>query len=435
MTDSTVAKLTNTLNKDCFCISLDQQALRAAIESEVGQPDLFELLQTRCPTLFASRPVFVSDTQMARMQELIEAIESVLAMPAYQQHVLANAPAVARHPSAASGVFMGYDFHVTEKGFGLIEINTNAGGAMLNTLLARAQRACCMEVEGLIPPPALAEAMEQAIVAMFHQEWVQSGHSRPLRSIAIVDSQPQEQYLYGEFLLFQQLFEAHGIRSVIADPAELALRGQQLMHGDLEIDLVYNRLTDFLLDEPAHAVLRSAYLDDQVVLTPNPRAHALYANKHNLVLLTQAETLTELGVPDNTQAILLAGIPRTRQVTAANADALWQARKGLFFKPSAGYGGRATYRGDKLTHRVWQDILAGDYVAQALVVPGQRALSAEPDGPVLKFDLRNYVYQGQVQWVAARLYQGQTTNFRTPGGGFAPVYQASNNSVGCMPLT
>ena len=41
----------------------------------------------------------------------------------------------------------------------------------------------------------------------------------------------------------------------------------------------------------------------------------------------------------------------------------------------------------------------------------------------LKFDLRDYVYDGLVQWTAARLYQGQTTNFRTPGGGFAPVYQ------------
>ena len=40
----------------------------------------------------------------------------------------------------------------------------------------------------------------------------------------------------------------------------------------------------------------------------------------------------------------------------------------------------------------------------------------------LKIDVRNYVYGGQVQLVTARLYQGQTTNFRTPGGGFAPVY-------------
>ena len=40
----------------------------------------------------------------------------------------------------------------------------------------------------------------------------------------------------------------------------------------------------------------------------------------------------------------------------------------------------------------------------------------------LKFDLRCYAYDGRVQFTAARLYQGQTTNFRTPGGGFAPVF-------------
>ena len=39
----------------------------------------------------------------------------------------------------------------------------------------------------------------------------------------------------------------------------------------------------------------------------------------------------------------------------------------------------------------------------------------------LKLDVRNYVYDGSVQLLAARLYQGQTTNMRTPGGGFAPV--------------
>jgi hypothetical protein len=43
----------------------------------------------------------------------------------------------------------------------------------------------------------------------------------------------------------------------------------------------------------------------------------------------------------------------------------------------------------------------------------------------LKADVRNYVYRGAVQLVAARLYQGQTTNFRTPGGGFAVVKEVS----------
>ena len=40
----------------------------------------------------------------------------------------------------------------------------------------------------------------------------------------------------------------------------------------------------------------------------------------------------------------------------------------------------------------------------------------------MKVDVRNYVYDGNVQLLAARLYQGQTTNMRTAGGGFAPVF-------------
>lgn len=433
MKSSLETELIGMLNSDCFCISLDEGALRAALESELGQPEMFDLLQSRCPTIFAARPVFISQTHMLRIQELITAIESVLALPAYVDHVLANASVAAQHRSAALGVFMGYDFHISDSGFGLIEINTNAGGAMLNTLLARAQRACCEAVQSMMPLPELADAMEDQIVAMFRQEWALAGHSRPLRSIAIVDTAPEEQYLYPEFLLFQQLFERHGIKTVIADPSKLALRNHGLYQDELEIDLVYNRLTDFLLDDPSHAHLRAAYLADSVVLTPNPRTHAVYANKTNLVLLSNADLLQALGVPAATQAILLAGIPATQTVSAANGPELWQARKHLFFKPTAGYGSRAAYRGDKLTHRVWQDILAGDYIAQALVTPGQRAMSADQSAPALKFDLRTYVYEGQVQWVAARLYQGQTTNFRTPGGGFAPVYQGSIIDAGCRP--
>ena len=37
-------------------------------------------------------------------------------------------------------------------------------------------------------------------------------------------------------------------------------------------------------------------------------------------------------------------------------------------------------------------------------------------------DLRAYTYDGCVQLLTARMYSGQTTNFRTPGGGFAPVF-------------
>jgi len=417
-----------TLNSRCFCISLDQAALRDALESTLGQPGLFDLVRQRCPYLFAAHPVFIAPAHLQRMAAVVRAIESVVALPAYREQVLAGSPAIAqRNPGGAKGVFFGYDFHVAEEGFGLIEINSNAGGAMLNTVLARAQRACCPAIEQLLPPALRAETLEAGIIAMFRQEWALAGHRRPLRSIAIVDQAPQQQYLYPEFLLFQQLFQRHGLQAVIADPSELTLRNGVLWRGEQAIDLVYNRLTDFALEESANATLRQAYMEQATLLTPHPQAHALYADKRNLALLSDAEQLQALGVPEDVRALLLAAIPHTEVVAAENSERLWRERKRLFFKPCAGYGSRAAYRGDKLTQRVWQEILAGDYVAQALVLPGQRVMAS--DTPALKFDLRDYAYDGEVQWVAARLYQGQTTNFRTPGGGFAPVYPAPQ--VGC----
>ena len=66
--------------------------------------------------------------------------------------------------------------------------------------------------------------------------------------------------------------------------------------------------------------------------------------------------------------------------------------------------------------------MQGGYVAQRMAAPGELTVRADDAEPVaLKYDVRCYVYDGQVQLVSARLYQGQTTNFRTPGGGFAPV--------------
>ena len=113
--------------------------------------------------------------------------------------------------------------------------------------------------------------------------------------------------------------------------------------------------------------------------------------------------------------------PRTRLVTAELSEELWAQRRQLFFKPVAGYGAKAAYRGDKLTRRVWDEIKAGDFVAQALVPPDERLIEVDGVRTDLKFDVRAYPYDGNVQLLAARMYSGQTTNFRTPGGGFAPI--------------
>ena len=420
------------LNAGCFCISLNDGLLREALSTELGSPDIVRLIDERCPFLFSARPVFLSESQQARMAAVIAAVQSVVALPAYRQRIFADAPEISRHdPAGVAGVFFGYDFHVSDEHIGLIEINTNAGGAMLNAVVARAHHACCLSDAQLAHATAAGTIFETNIVTMFQNEWRLSQRKGTLRTIAIVDTSPMQQFLYPEFLLFQRLFERAGLRAVIVDPAALDFKDGVLWHQGIAIDMVYNRLTDFMLEDQAVADLRAAYLAGAVVLTPNPQAHALYADKKNLALLSNAAVLKDLGVSSDIQAILVANIPQTEVVETANAERLWKQRRQLFFKPTAGYGGRAAYRGDKLTKRVWQEILAADYVAQSLVVPGLRANGNRASPDVLKFDIRCYTYQGNVQWTAARLYQGQTTNFRTAGGGFAPVYTLSNEAMQC----
>ncbi len=411
------------LNSSCFCISLDHDLLDKVLEDELNDSYIAELMRERCPHVFAERPVFIGAGQLHRLVELTAAIETVVAMPAWRDLALASAPPIARHdPRGARGVFFCYDFHAEGDTLCLIEINTNAGGAMLNVVLARAQRACCADVDPLLPSLDGVLGFENSIVEMFRSEWRAAAPSRELRTIAIVDEAPEKQYLYPEFLLFQRLFKAHGITAVIADPAELASRDGSLWLGETAIDLVYNRLTDFYLEGENCQALRDAYLSDAVVLTPHPQAHALYADKRRLVTLTDPEALAQLKVPVAVQSVLLRDIPRTSIVQPDMAEALWADRNNLFFKPFSGFGSRGAYRGDKLTKRVWQDILAGGYIAQKLVQPGLRRIDGTTDLRPMKFDLRAFVYDGKVQWTAARVYQGQTTNFRTPGGGFAPVF-------------
>lgn len=435
------SRLASQLNRDCRCVTLDDAALTRGLAQAVDDVDLRETLRRERPHLFSATAVFVAPADIVRMQAVIDAIEAVVALPAFRERVLTWAPSAARFDPGARGVFLGYDFHLDDDGPKLIEINTNAGGAALNAVLARAQRACCQEVEGLMTAPADPAQVEDDFVRMFREEWrlarsdVQGRTSAagggmpgtadaPLKTIAIVDDRPTEQYLYSEFRLFEALFRRHGIHTVIADPAELMICHGNLWHDETRIDLVYNRLTDFALVEPGHTALREAYLNNTAVVTPHPRAHALYADKRNLTLLTDESFLRTLPLPPATVATLLADIPRTVTVAPEQAEEFWRTRKQWFFKPAAGYGSKAAYRGDKLTRRVFDDILQGQYVAQTRVEPGERRLSAAHNEQPLKFDLRCYVYNGRIQLLAARLFQGQTTNFRTAGGGFAPVFYA-----------
>jgi len=411
----------DTLNLGCLCSTLEPALLRRQLESNPYLQGLAEDLVATRPHLFSATPVFISARDHALLEASVAALHRVAALPGYRDAALQRSTEIARFDFGPQGAFMGYDFHVSAEGPRLIEINTNAGGAMLHAAAVRAHRACCTPLDRMFGAPADLDRIDDIWVDMFRAEWRAQRGDAPLRSVAIVDDTPGQQYLAPEFEIARHMFVAHGIDAVVADPAELEWRDGQLWHAGRPMDLIYNRLTDFDLSEPRHASLRDAYVAGAVVVTPNPRAHALHADKRNLIVLSDDALLGSWGASAEDRALLQAVVPRTEPVTATNAQDLWTRRRQLFFKPATGYGSKAAFRGDKLTKRVWDEIVAGNFVAQALVPPSERLVDVAGEPTRLKLDIRAYAYAGRTQLLAARTYAGQTTNFRTAGGGFSPV--------------
>jgi hypothetical protein len=361
----------------------------------------------------AGADVTISALDAWRMDEVIAAVHEAVAAPAYQATVLAGAPSIARDaPQRLKGLFAGFDFHLTPDGPKLIEINTNAGGAFYGALIDQAGWN-----EGSADAHPLG-AWAHTFVQHFRSEWALAGKGQ-LRTVAIVDDAPNEQFLRLEFELAARILRDAGVNAIIADPRAFTFRDGALWHEASRIDLIYNRLTSFALERAEDAAIREALLAGAVVVTPDPRTHALFACKRNLTLLGDDAFLRDAGVNEAARQILTDAIPPTIALTPTNAADLWARRAQYYFKPMNGFGSRAVYDGAKLTAATWVTIATRtDYVAQARVdaervdIPGHGAM---------RFDVRTFAYGASPFMRLARVYRGQTTNFRTPGGGFAAV--------------
>ena len=166
------------LNRECRCIGVEVEQVQRWIERDLIEHGIGEPLVSTHPHLFANLPVFVDESHLTQAYEVIGAVETLVARADYRHAVLASAPEIAAIDNHARGVLLGYDFHVSAEGVRLIEINTNAGGALLNALLLRAQQACCAEPRG----PEHAAELYSVIIAMFEREWALArGDARPLR--------------------------------------------------------------------------------------------------------------------------------------------------------------------------------------------------------------------------------------------------------------
>src|SRR5688572_9920723 len=134
--------LADALNKTCDCVSTDAAALARSLGATMPE-GWAEALVASHPNLFAPLPVFVGREELAAMRRIVSAVERVAQNPAFATRMLSDEDETTQHDSGARGVFFGFDFHLSDAGPKLIEINTNAGGALLQLAVAQAQKPCC----------------------------------------------------------------------------------------------------------------------------------------------------------------------------------------------------------------------------------------------------------------------------------------------------
>ena len=135
------------LNRGSFCRTLNLEQLGRQLERDPWLGSVLPDMVRARPHLFSSTVVFLSLEVAQSINEIVSAIENVMALPAYRSQALARAPVIAQHAFGPLGACMGYDFHLSASGPRLIEVNTNAGGILLNAVLSRAQQSCCKEMD------------------------------------------------------------------------------------------------------------------------------------------------------------------------------------------------------------------------------------------------------------------------------------------------
>ncbi|MFS4458622.1 hypothetical protein [Bdellovibrio sp. HCB2-146] len=377
------------------------QQLRASFPQLENEP-LEELVSDQLVSPFH---VELPSSVLTQAQNFIEKIFAIRELPAYQKlYSDALAEKGIRDPGNKS-IMMSYDFHTDEnQNLKLIEINTNAAFLALGTEMYKAHK---------IPLP-VSDFSFAEVKAEIETELRLNGRvpSQPLK-VAITDEDPASQRLYVEFLVYRELFKSWGWVCTIEDYRELFKNSSP--------DFIYNRHTDFFLSDPTSAVLKEKFLNREVCLSPNPYEYLMLADKNRMVEWSQPGFFEALGVDSNSADFLRSIVPRSLDVKSDNVEELWAQRKKLFFKPKNAYGSKQSYRGENISRKAFDGLKHEETLAQEYVPAPEREF-VTPEGPQkFKFDLRCYAYQGRLQLVLARLYQGQVTNLRAPYGGFACV--------------
>lgn len=341
---------------------------------------------------------------LAEAQQTVKTLFAMRESAAYQNFYSPALTELGLSDPGNKSIAMSYDFHVTnDNHLKLIEVNTNAAFLTMGYEMYRLSNVA-------LP---IDDFSSDEIRLNIEQE-LRLQHKAPPANlnIATIDDHPEQQRLFIEFLLYDEYFKSWGWNSDIKDFREIDVN---------KIDVIYNRHTDFLFSNPECNFLKSSFNQRTVCVSPNPHEYFLLADKQRLIDWHDQRNLVTWGVSRNDQELIRSVVPECLSIDRNTFESLWGQRKKFFFKPKRAFGSKSSYKGASISRKAFDELIDRDFIAQEYVSAPEH-LFETPSGPQsFKYDLRCYAYQGHLQLIVARLYQGQVTNLRTPLGGFACV--------------
>jgi len=238
--------------------------------------------------------------------------------------------------------------------------------------------------------------------------------------------------------ILRALFEARGVRCLLADPRAMEVARGRLTADGVAVDLVYRRavLSEVVEREDEVAAFLAAYRDGLAVFVNSFRCR-LSEDKAFFAVLTD-EAYASLMTAEEGELVRRV-VPWTRRVAERRTvrdgrevdlvPYVVEHRAALVLKPAHGYGGRSVLVGDEATAEAWSDaVQAGlrePWVVQERVPIPEEVFPVLEDGKVVFASLKvntNPFYAGGADIGAvARASRSSVINV-SAGGGSVPTF-------------
>jgi len=351
----------------------------------------------RVNTLAALEEVTIESNEFEEMLQFSRLMFRLKQNKHYIAALKDQLPATANAMHDEASMLMGYDFHLTDDGPRLIEINNNAGGLYVGD-------------KGWMKQPIIAElrdSIEKRILNMFPRSW---------QCIAIMDEDVVNQYMYPEMQYYADLLRRDGRTVFLISPADIQLKDNALYVENKRLDGVYNRHTDFYLDTVELIHIRTALMAGQVALNPHPRSYALLGDKSRMADWWHKGLLDDYLAKDDV-ALIRHIVPEIHMLSDCDKEQLWKERKAWVFKPAARHGGKGVVLGKAMSRKRFESLDMESTVVQRYVPASQ----VVHEDICYKFDVRLYMHGETLIAIAGRLWRGQVTNFREDGSGWVSL--------------